>query len=42
VAVQGGRCISHGAKKKGCCIEGCTKQSIIQGMCKKHHDEYCK
>jgi hypothetical protein len=39
VAVQGGRCISHGAKKKLCSVEGCAKQAILAGMCKKHHDQ---
>lgn len=39
VAVQGGRCIAHGAKKKLCSVDQCTKQAILAGMCKKHHDQ---
>jgi hypothetical protein len=36
VAVQGGKCIGHGAKKKRCEIEGCTKQSCVVGRCIMH------
>lgn len=47
VAVQAGRCIAHGAKKKVCCHvheQGgsqvqCTKQAILGGYCKRHYDE---
>jgi hypothetical protein len=39
VAVQGGRCIAHGAKKKMCSVDNCKKQAILSGMCKKHHDK---
>lgn len=38
MAVQGGHCIAHGAKKKVCSYEECTKQAILGGMCKKHYD----
>jgi hypothetical protein len=37
--VQGGRCIAHGAKKKLCSMDSCSKQAILSGMCKKHHDQ---
>jgi hypothetical protein len=39
VAVQGGKCIAHGAKKKLCVVSDCKKQAILGGMCKKHHDQ---
>jgi len=39
VAVQGGRCIAHGAKKKLCIVDDCSKQAILSAMCKKHHDQ---
>jgi hypothetical protein len=39
VAVQKNRCVAHGAKKKLCNYRaGCTKQAILGGQCKKHHD----
>ena len=38
MAVQGGKCISHGAQKKKCNLDGCAKQAIMGGMCKKHYD----
>jgi hypothetical protein len=39
VAVKSGRCIAHGAKKKGCNHIDCEKQAIFGGMCKRHYDE---
>ena len=39
MAVQGGKCIAHGAKKKLCAVADCKKQAILGGMCKKHHDQ---
>lgn len=39
MAVQGGVCIAHGARKKLCSVEKCAKQAILGGMCKKHHDQ---
>ena len=34
--VQGGVCISHGAKRKQCKIEGCTKTVKQAGLCSAH------
>eukprot|EP00588_Corethron_pennatum_P029473 CAMPEP_0194337968 /NCGR_PEP_ID=MMETSP0171-20130528/77951_1 /TAXON_ID=218684 /ORGANISM="Corethron pennatum, Strain L29A3" /LENGTH=62 /DNA_ID=CAMNT_0039101937 /DNA_START=362 /DNA_END=547 /DNA_ORIENTATION=+ len=31
--VQGGRCISHGAKRKGCASPGCPKTVKKAGLC---------
>lgn len=39
MAVKSGRCIAHGAKKKGCSHNECEKQAIFGGMCKRHYDE---
>ena len=39
MAVKSGRCIAHGAKKKGCSHDECEKQAIFGGMCKRHYDE---
>lgn len=39
MAVKSGRCIAHGAKKKGCSVYECEKQAIFGGMCKRHYDE---
>lgn len=43
MAVQGGKCLSHGARRRVCKWvgtdgEGCSKNAIVGGMCKKHHD----
>jgi len=41
VAVQGGRCLSHGARRRFCAFPGkevCTKNAVHGGYCKKHHD----
>lgn len=40
VAVQGGRCLSHGARRRFCAfsLEVCTKNAVADGYCKKHHD----
>jgi len=35
-AVQGGVCVSHGAKVKQCSSEGCTNKVVNGGVCKKH------
>lgn len=34
--VQGGSCISHGAKRRSCNIPGCTKKVKKQGRCSSH------
>ncbi|KAL3800462.1 hypothetical protein HJC23_011699 [Cyclotella cryptica] len=34
--VQGGLCVSHGAKRRQCGFPGCTKSSKCAGMCSKH------
>jgi len=34
--VQGGRCISHGAKRKACAHEGCSKNVKKAGLCSTH------
>ncbi|KAL3798310.1 hypothetical protein ACHAWO_001958 [Cyclotella atomus] len=34
--VQGGLCVSHGAKRRKCQFPGCDKSSKAAGMCSKH------
>jgi hypothetical protein len=34
--VQGGLCVSHGAKRRSCRYPGCTKNSKCAGLCSKH------
>ena len=34
--VQGGLCVSHGAKRRTCKFPGCMKNSKMAGMCSKH------
>eukprot|EP00956_Cyclotella_meneghiniana_P037717 scaffold143306_cov68-Cyclotella_meneghiniana.AAC.1 len=34
--VQGGLCISHGAKRKKCRFPGCEKNSKLAGLCSRH------
>lgn len=34
--VQGGVCVSHGAKRRMCLFPGCTKSSKCAGLCSKH------
>ncbi|KAL3800463.1 hypothetical protein HJC23_011700 [Cyclotella cryptica] len=34
--VQGGVCVSHGAKRRKCRFPGCTKNSKCAGLCSKH------
>lgn len=38
--MQGGKCLSHGAKRRICKFpkESCNKNAIVGGMCKKHYD----
>lgn len=39
--MQGGKCLSHGARRRVCAFPGeggCGKNAISGGMCKKHHD----
>jgi hypothetical protein len=35
-AQAGGRCIKHGYKKPTCSVDGCSNQSIVCGLCKRH------
>jgi hypothetical protein len=35
-AVQGGVCVTHGAKVKGCSFEGCTSNAQKGGVCCRH------
>jgi hypothetical protein len=35
-AQAGGWCIKHGYKKPTCSVDGCSNQSIAQGLCKRH------
>jgi hypothetical protein len=37
--VQGGVCISHGAKRKACSVHGCTKPVKKHGKCSAHGPE---
>eukprot|EP00956_Cyclotella_meneghiniana_P022249 scaffold41793_cov76-Cyclotella_meneghiniana.AAC.1 len=34
--VQGGRCVTHGAKRRKCKFPGCDKNSKAAGLCSKH------
>ena len=34
--VQGGLCVSHGAKRRKCQFPGCEKNSKCAGLCSKH------
>ena len=36
VTLPRGLCIKHGHNKWWCNIDGCKKQSVVQGLCKKH------
>jgi hypothetical protein len=35
-AQAGGRCIKHSYKKPTCSVDGCSNQSIVRGLCKRH------
>jgi hypothetical protein len=36
LAQAGGRCIKHGYKKPTCIVDGCSKQHVAHGLCKRH------
>lgn len=45
MAVKGGKCISHGAKKKACEWRedgGCDRRAVLEGLCKRHHNVLSK
>jgi hypothetical protein len=35
-AQAGGRCIKHGYKRPTCSVDGCSNQSVMRGLCKRH------
>ncbi len=35
-AQAAGQCIKHGYKKPTCSVNGCSNQSIVHGLCKRH------
>ena len=37
--IKGGVCVTHGAKKKRCSVEGCTKYKMKGGVCYRHRSK---
>jgi hypothetical protein len=40
-AQAGGQCIKHGYKEPTCSVDGCSNQSVVRGLCKRHGAHLC-